>query len=197
MSNNANKWSLYLILGIPLLGVLLTTAYYFYITGSGVQLGTHNNGVLINPPKNITELTLTQQNAPYQWDMGSGKWAFLLAGSGACAEACQQQLYLTRQIRAMLGKHMPRIQHIYIDLDQGLTADNRQWLAQEHPQLQVLDGQSAEALAWFAAQAPQLNLLEPGRFYIVDPLGWVMMYYTPEHDYKQINRDMKFLLKNS
>lgn len=198
MSNTStNRWSLYLILGIPLLGVLLTTAYYFYIKAEGIHPATMNKGILITPPKSITKLELTGQNKPYQWDVQSGRWTFLVVGKRACGDTCKQQLYMTRQTRAALGKYMGRISHIYLDLDQTLTAEDKAWMAAEHPQLQVISAPAQQAENWFRAAEPALDILQPGRFYVVDPAAWVMMYYTPEHDYKQIISDMKFLLKNS
>jgi len=38
---------------------------------------------------------------------------------------------------------------------------------------------------------------EAHQFYLVDPRGYLMMYYTPEQNYKEIIRDLKFLLTQS
>lgn len=195
-ANNANKWSLYLIMGIPVLGVLLTTLYYFYVTGSGLSLGTHNKGELINPPKDIKTISLQQEGQAFEWDIKSGKWTILVVGQGACEKACQDELFLTRQLRTMQGKYMGRLTHKYLDLNNGLTAENKAWIAAEHPQLTVLNADSEAVKALFQ-QGHSLEALVPGHFYIVDPMGWIMMYYTPAHDYKQVTSDMKFLLKNS
>ena len=34
-------------------------------------------------------------------------------------------------------------------------------------------------------------------WYLVDPAGWIMMSYNEEIPYKDVIKDLKFLLKNS
>jgi cytochrome oxidase Cu insertion factor (SCO1/SenC/PrrC family) len=193
-----SKISLYLIIGLPLIGVILTTLYYLYVTSAGVQLGTKNNGVLITPPKMISEITLQDSDAkPYQWLQPEKKWAFLVVGRKECDQACQQKLYQTRQIRKALGKHSLRIENVYLNLDSTLTDETGQWLAKEHPKVKILNTQGDRAIAWFAQEEPRLDLFSAADFYLVDPQGWVMMYYTDKHDYKKVIKDIKFLLNNS
>jgi hypothetical protein len=38
---------------------------------------------------------------------------------------------------------------------------------------------------------------DPGRWYLVDPSGWIMMSYNRDNSYKDVMADLKFLLKNS
>ena len=200
MSNiNSNKLSLYLILGIPVIGILLTTAYYYYVVNANMDVETRNQGVLIQPPKNIVEagLSMQQGGQDFQWTAaGSGQWTFMVAGSGACDDTCREKLYLTRQIRLALGKYQPRIERLYLNLGPELDQDTAQWFAEEHPGLQVVDADGDRARQWFLEQPPALELTD-ARFYLVDPAGWVMMYYTEKQDYKDVIRDVKFLLKNS
>jgi hypothetical protein len=42
-----------------------------------------------------------------------------------------------------------------------------------------------------------LDPLAKNTFYIVDPQGWLMMSYSEKNTYKEIIKDMRFLLKNS
>lgn len=194
---NSNKLSLYLILGFPIIGILLTTIYYFYVASASVELGTHNAGELIRPPKNINEISLQRNGEAWQWDVTSGQWTFLVVGGSQCDQACQEQLYLARQIRLAMGKHMPRIAHVYLNLDEGMDGALTSLIEDEHPQLHVIHAKRDEALNWFAREEPKLDLLEDISFYLVDPAGWVMMYYHSEHHYRDIISDVKFLVKNS
>jgi cytochrome oxidase Cu insertion factor (SCO1/SenC/PrrC family) len=198
MSLNSNKTSLYLILGIPLIGIILTTAYYFYITSKGVQLETQNQGMLISPPKSITGVELQNSDGTkHVWYNGESMWTFMVVGSADCDEKCQQKLYLVRQIRSGLGKYSLRINTVYLTLDKNLTVDTAEFLAKEHPHTQVLSADAEKLTALFKSQSPMLDAINSANFYVVDPAGWVMMYYTSEHNYKDVNKDMKFLLKNS
>lgn len=194
---NSSKLSLYLILGIPTIGILLTTLYYFYVVGTGIELGTHNAGELIRPPKNINEISLQKDGEARQWDITSGQWTFLVVGGGQCDEACQEQLYLARQIRLAMGKDLPRIDHVYLNLDEGIDEAMTSLIEDEHPQLKILYADREEALSWFAREEPKMDLLQGISFYLVDPAGWVMMYYHSEHHYRDIISDVKFLVKNS
>lgn len=202
MSNEAaarsNKISILLIIAIPLLGVVITTLYYFWVVNYNIKLGSTNVGTLIAPPKQIGDITLLQENhETYRWNSKGDKWTFLVVGLDECDDDCRQQLYLTRQIRLALGKYMPRIEDTYLSLNGTVSEETRHWMQQEHPQLQLLTTDSDVARAWFQQKEPQLDLLNSATFYVVDPMGWVMMYYTPEQDYKAVIKDMKFLLKNS
>ena len=194
---NGNKLSLYLILGFPVIGIVLTTLYYFYVVSLGVELGTHNAGELIRPPKNINEISLQKDGDTYQWDITSGQWTFLMVGGSHCDEYCQERLYLARQIRLAMGKDMPRIAHVYLNLDDGLDQAMTSLVENEHPQLRILYSNREQAISWFAREKPQMDLLQGVSFYLVDPAGWVMMYYNSEHNHRDIISDVKFLVKNS
>lgn len=185
-------------MGLPLIGILLTTAYYFYVTREGIHLESKNQGILIAPPKMITDIPLSSsEGKKYQWLQPEKKWVFLVVAGKECDQACQKKLYLTRQIRKALGKYSLRIENIYLDLDSSLSDETRQWLAKEHPEVKVIYTEDEKAKAWAVQQDPHLDLLQTANFYVVDPAGWVMMYYTDAHDYKAVIKDMKFLLSNS
>lgn len=193
-----NKITLFLIIGIPLIGVLLTTLYYFYVTDQGLQLETNNKGILITPPKQITDIVLHDvAGKPYQWLQPEKKWVFLIVARKDCDDVCQKKLYQARQIRKALGKYSLRIENIYLNLDASLSDETSEWLSKEHPEIKVLATENGKAEAWFSQQEPRLDLMQTANFYVVDPAGWVMMYYTDAHDYKAVIKDMKFLLSNS
>jgi hypothetical protein len=42
-----------------------------------------------------------------------------------------------------------------------------------------------------------LNPAANHQYLLIDPNGWLMMYYQPEHDYKAVIKDLKFLISNS
>ena len=194
---NSEKLQLILIIAIPLFGLLAMTGYYFYVTQSNLSLNTHNHGTLISPPKQIADIKLFEKGNETRLTDGSNKWTFLLVGTGHCDEACKQNLYLTRQYRETLGKYSLRINNVFLNLDKDMSAATAELFQGDYAGHRVISSNGEQAKAWFNSQAPKLDLLNTAQFYIVDPNGWVMMYYTTEQTYKQINKDMKFLLKNS
>ena len=196
----ANKFSLYLILGIPTLGILLTTCYYFYLVNNAVEVDTFNSGQLITPPKKIIDIPLRNEKSQsnYDWLAKEDRWTFLVVGGSSCEEACLEQLYLIRQIRAAMGKYQFRLDNTYLNIEGDLGPETKTMFKQEYPQLQLLStSNKSQALDWFSKEEPKLDLVAGAQFYVVDPHGWVMMYYGEDNDYKQVIRDMKFLLKNN
>jgi cytochrome oxidase Cu insertion factor (SCO1/SenC/PrrC family) len=194
----SNKLSLYLIFGIPLLGILATTAYYFYVTGNGIKMDTINKGILITPPKLITEIPLyNTDGTKHIWYQGENQWTFLVAGRANCDETCLKKMYLVRQIHTAIGKDSLRINMVYLNLDKSLGAETSALFAKDYAHFQILQADGAQMSTWFKHQAPALDIVQAANFYVVDPAGWIMMYYTDAQDYKAVIKDMKFLLSNS
>ena len=197
--NRQNRLVLLLIAGIPLTMILLASWLWYFVVEGDLDIvgmmGTANQGTLVEPPLPLHELGL--RRGPAEIDLfssGEPRWRILVAGIEGCDEACEHMLYYTRQIHTAMGKEQNRIERIFLVADADLEADWSQRLAAEHPRLKVLytAGPVASGLAEVAAGAAQ----QPA-YFLVDPRGWVMMYYTAEQDGKDIMADLKFLLKNS
>lgn len=198
MSHSSNKLQLILIIAIPVVGLLLMTAYYYYVTSQGLHTQTHNHGELINPPKQIANINLTKPDGTlHNVADGDDHWTFLYIGANShCSTSCEETLYLMRQIKAALGKYGPRVDNVYLSLAADLSAATQTLLEGEYAEHQLVFSDAQAAKAWFAKAAPALDV-EVGRFYLIDPRGWVMMYFTDDNNYKEIIKDMKFLMKNS
>jgi len=196
MSASNQKSVLFLIMGIPLLGIALTTAFYFYVTSQGIQLGTQNQGTLIRPPQQLTTmLQLDDQGQPINWYQGESIWAMMVIGSEQCDTQCERKLYLVRQIHTMLGSNSPRVKMVYVNKDAQLTEQTQKLLQTEYARFEVVQANDALLNAWSAGtKDPKIA---SANFYLIDPAGWIMMYYTDEQNYKAIIKDLKFLLKNS
>lgn len=188
-----NRYKLLLLFGIPFM--IMAGAYLVYNTGVGIPTGTSNKGVLINPPLQIGDLRSVQPQPFPAAD--NALWFFLVPGSGNCDAACRERLYQTRQIRTALGKHTHRIQRVYLNLE-GVAPNEelQQYLGNEHVDLQVINIASQE-LAELVGTAPTPPADSDQVFYVADPQGFIMLYYTAEHTGKDTLSDLKFLLKFS
>ncbi len=192
------RLELILLFALPIIGILLMTAYYFYAIENQTDMGTHNKGELISPPKPTSELTLSAKDKAYKLDDGSGKWTFLVVGGANCDDDCVSQLYLTRQIKEALGKYKLRIRNVYLMTESAVPSVGLvDLLDSEYQDHQLVKVNASEFNAWSRKEQPVLGSLPAVQFYVVDPAGWLMMYYTTEHNYKQVISDMKFLIKNS
>ena len=191
----AARLQLLILMLIPIAVVGLAT-FVFY-TGIGMPEGTRNKGVLLVPPQQINALELkTETGAAVRLEGERDKlWAFLVARPAGCDRECQRQLWEIRQTHVALGKFQSHIQRIWLVTEGRLDEKTQQWLRDEQPGWQVIyaDGPAWSGLVGAADTGEQSK--KDARFYLVDPRGFVMMYYRWENTYKDVITDMKFLLK--
>lgn len=188
-----------IILGTLILVVFASTTLYWAATTGRVDLpaalGTKNNGVLIRPPQAIAELPLQLSNGEkFDFAKQPKLWSIVIPVVAHCDAQCQKTLYFTRQIHIALGKQADRVRRYLIATEFPLDAEFESLLKQ-HPKLEILRADSAEFAQYFARS--NLQPLQNHEYFILDPEGWFMMYYGPQHDGKSVLNDLKFLLTNS
>ena len=147
------------------------------------------HGELIEPVMLVADENLTvareDQDSPYP-----GLWTVVHVGDGECAEACQQALYKTRQVRKALGKEDRRVQRFFLLTDDSPLSEA---MRREHPGLSIYDAQQPLTTDFLAAVAAY----DQQDIFLVDPLGNLMMRFTPNIGMKDIHKDLKKLLKVS
>ena len=179
---------LLLIFLIP--SVAMGLAWLMYFTGLWIPEGRTNKGELLLPPTQFSELNLLQGEVPLSLDELEENWGILVFGSSECVEkACQESLYKTRQVHIALGKEADRIVRLYIAPQQPEVSDS---LAEEHPNIFWLNADKAAIL-----KALKLDSWPANRFFIIDPLGNIMMGYQPDQKGGDLLKDLKKLLKTS
>jgi len=213
MKQAKNRMVLLLIAGIPVTMILAASWLWFYVAKGDLDLvgalGTANSGSLVQPPRQMNDLALyNEEGVSLTYSELDRKWTFLVpAGAKECDAACEAALYITRQIHVAIGKDFNRIQRVYlseyapddIPLVFEQLSDERptpnsfsDLLHNEHKGLRFL----RTTQGTLKQIAPE-RMLEQSTWYLVDPAGWVMMSYTDEVSYKDVISDLKFLLKNS
>ena len=199
LTNKSSRRIPAIMLG-SLVAIILASTLLFRASVNGqvdlpALLGTKNNGVLIKPPRAISELPLTLADGEkFEFAKQPKHWNLLIPVLAHCDNQCQQNLYLTRQIHIALGKDSDRVRRYLIATQWPLDAEF-ETLLQQHPNVQILHVDERAFAAYFA----QSNL-QPARdqqYLLLDPAGWLMMYYNPQHDGKAVIKDLKFLLSNS
>ncbi len=210
-----NRMILLLIGGIPVIIILAATWLWYFVARGDLDLvgmvGTANRGTLVQPPRQLDDQTLRDESGlSIKFADLEPRWAMVIPAAGdRCDAACENTLYVTRQIHIAMGKEFNRLRRLYVSTD---TVENTQlvvpqlsdghpapaagefarYLATEHSGLQAL---TVSAVS-FAALFPE-HSADSSTWYLVDPAGWVMMSYTNEVPYKDVIADLKFLLKNS
>ena len=123
-------------------------------------------------------------------DKLEGNWGVLVFGSPGCAsEACQESLYKTRQVHVALGKEADRVVRLYIAPKQPEVPEN---LIEEHPNIFWLNADKANILTVL-----NLDSWPENRFFIIDPLGNIMMGYEAGQKGGDLLKDLRKLLKTS
>lgn len=172
--------------------VLATIMFY---TGWLNPAGHSNQGQLLQPVVSVQALNLeTREGVPLAERFGADKvdpkWLMLVT-AGTCAEACEQLLYLARQVNIALGKNAPRV-------------SRAAWLGTAPAALEARwddDYRLMERLRIAPGTTPVwpkgINPASEPRILLVDPFGNMMMHFGTEHTGKQMLKDLKHLLKLS
>jgi len=95
-----------------------------------------------------------------------------------------------RQSRLMLGKEMDRLVRVFLH---GAITPDTVLLAREHAGLVTMS--DAELAALLREKSPAAS--ESGGYFLVDPLGNLVMYFQPGIDPGDMVDDIKRLLKLS
>ena len=197
----ANQLKLLLLWLIPV-GLMLAAIVVYQLVQAGyLSLGSKNEGVFVQPPVSLAELSAQTSRGQVKEQAFTGRWNLLIRGGAKCDESCMNTLYLTRQVHIRLDKEANRVHRIYLTDTAQLEPTFAEYLEKEHHYLEPLHV-DAKVLAEYDARLAESVKAEDDEqsrpaFYVIDPDGWIMMYYTASHDGGAILKDLKHLLKFS
>lgn len=124
----------------------------------------------------------------------AGQWLLVVVDSGACAEACEQRLFMQRQLREMNGRDRDRIDKLWLVIDDAPVKPALQQALAATPGMHMLRVPRATVAAWLKPTPGQA--LED-HLYVVDPLGEWMMRAPANADPSKLKRDITRLLRAS
>lgn len=186
---------LLLITALFLLPPVAAWLAWSYLGQQGVS-ATTNAGVLISPPRRLTLRGLRDgDGAAVDNAALTGRWTYVLFDDASCATDCEQQLYLTRQTRLAMNKDVARVQRLLIFAQPpGDALVDR--LQAGHADLQwvVRDAAADSLLRTFRGDG-----FDPAgeQYFLVDPLGNLMMVYDLQVSPRGLMKDLQKLLKIS
>jgi hypothetical protein len=185
---------------LKMLAVLLVCAspviasYYMYYvarpSGGGTAYST-----LIQPTVTIPQVmarTLDGQERPLRSFVG--QWLMVVVDGGACDAACEQRLYLQRQLREMTGRDRDRIDKLWLVIDDAPLSPALQQALEAAPGMNIVRLPRVEAAAWLKP-GPGQRLED--HLYVVDPLGEWMMRAPVNADPAKLKGDITRLLRGS
>jgi cytochrome oxidase Cu insertion factor (SCO1/SenC/PrrC family) len=175
-----------LLMSLVFFGPLIL-ATWLYVSGTGFQpTGRTNHGELLEPLVNIGDVL---PDAPIH-EHNEGHWLLVYSNTGTCGGACEFALLTMRQSRLMLGKDMDRLRRVFLH---GDTAPDTVFLTNEHSGLiSIQDSNFSDLL--HNKRPPELAA---GGYFLVDPLGNLVMYFSPDIDPGDMVEDIDHLLELS
>jgi hypothetical protein len=213
MRVDKNKLKLTFLLLIAVLPLSLATWFFGAreYQGGGA---TTNKGVLISPVLDVTTLQLrTAQGEPAYLafeELIAGvtpetyqprPWQVLYLGAAVCDDTCVERLYFLRQLHVRLSREADRVERVYVQVTPAPAAlpdSTARLLAEQHPGMKVLYAQAAALQAALGGTVPaDADPLGEHYIYVVDPVGNVMLYFTPANTPEEILSDLDRLLDQS
>lgn len=158
--------------------------------------GRSNYSELITPTRTLpAALELrTLGGEPVSANSLRGQWLLLVVAPAACDAACEQRLFMQRQLREMLGRERDRVDKIWLVTDdQAPSPALLASLTTDEP-ARVLRV-SRTALGRWLEPAPGQAL--ENHLYVVDPMGEWMMRPPAAAEPQKVKRDLERLLRAS
>jgi cytochrome oxidase Cu insertion factor (SCO1/SenC/PrrC family) len=169
------RWKLLLLLLVTLAPVIASYFTYYVIRPQGENF----YGQLISPQVELPDLeVLDSQGNKVNLRSLRGQWLLITVADAACDAACENKLYLSRQIHIGLGPEQDRLERVWLSLGNQAAPDR---LAKTLEGATVLRTQDTAISSWLQPDSKQ-QLSD--HFYLVDPQGFWMMRFPPDPDLK-------------
>ena len=175
-----------ILIAAAFLGPLLVAAWLYYRGAPLQPEGRTNHGTLLDPVISLHEAL----PATTLFERADETWILLYANDGPCERACRDALYTLRQSRLMLGKNMDRLRRVFLH---GDTPPDTVFLAREHAGLIAFEDADLYRLLLDREPAD----LPAGGYFLIDPLGNLVMYFRPDIDPSDMVDDISHLLRLS
>ena len=173
-------------IAVVFLGPLVVAAWLYNQGESHAPSGRTNHGKLLEPFVSVSDHLSALAVAGQQ----GRSWLLIYANDDRCEDPCRRALYTYRQARLMLGKEMDRVRRVFLH---GDSLPDTVFLAEEHPGLITIEDSSLSGLLNNKRPAE----LPAGGYFLIDPLGNLVMYFQPDLDPAKMVDDIKHLLRLS
>lgn len=187
----SGRWKMLAVLLVCAAPVIASYFTYYVVRPESRR----NYGELIEPQRPVPALaatTLKGQATTLQ--ALKGQWLLVTVAGGACDVACENHLYLQRQLRESLGKDKDRMDRVWLLTD---DAPVREALLPALSDATVLRVDAAALGQWLQPAAGQSLA---SHLYVVDPMGNFMMRFPAGLDREgaaRAKRDLERLMRAS
>ena len=178
----------WLICAAPVVGSYLT----FYVIRPESRASF---GELIEPQRPLPDLVARSMDGkPVNLTSLKGQWLLISVAGGACNSACEQHLYLQRQLRETLGREKDRVDWVWLVSDEIPVPSALQ---------PALAGAKVISVPQFALEgwlSSDAGYQLADHLFVVDPMGNWMMRFPAGLDIQsaaKAKRDLDRLLRAS
>jgi hypothetical protein len=181
-----------LVLAVCASPVIASYLMYYVIKPSGRT----NYSELIQPTRGIPAALPMRdlQAQPMNPTSLRGQWLLIAVGPSACVEACEQRLYMQRQLRQMLGRDRDRLDKVWFVTDESPIKPELLAAIGSVEPTTVLRAPRDGLAAWLQ---PATGQALEDHLYIVDPMGEWMMRAPVNADPARLKRDLERLMRAS
>lgn len=183
------RWKMIIVALVCAAPVIASYFTYYVIRPEGRR----NHGELIDPLRPLPDLATTHLDGrPGNLRALKDQWLLVSVAGGACDAACQQHLYLQRQLREGLGKDKDRLDWVWLIPDDAPVPEAMRPALAQATVLRV----PAAGLSQWLAPSPGHALAD--HLYLVDPQGNWMMRFPARLDIAgaaKAKRDVERLLR--
>ncbi len=184
-----------LTLLIIIFALPIVASWLLYFNPEWLPDKRNNHGILIQPPLQLSDLTLVNDSGKYLRlrDL-RGRWTLLVYSSESCRLNCQEQIRKVQQIRRAVGEDYGYLGQPLIVRYGELQPENEHTtsetlnevflIAEKNSALEILEG------VFENVGVPMENSIN-----IADPMGNLMMLYPADVPAIDILADIKHLLK--
>ncbi len=187
----SGRWKMLAVLLVCAAPVIASYFTYYVVRPEGRR----NYGELIEPQRPVPPLAAaTLKGQATTIDALKGQWLLVTVAGGACDAACENHLYLQRQLRESLGKDKDRMDRVWLLTDEVPV---REALLPALSDATVLRVDAAALGQWLLPAAGQSLA---SHLYVVDPMGNFMMRFPAGLDREgaaRAKRDLERLMRAS
>ena len=185
-TSRKSLWPLVLVVFACAAPMIFSYLAYYVIKPQGRT----NYGTLLDPRSYpIPKLDLVSlDDKPALLNNFKGKWMLVQVDASDCNKACVDKLYYMRLTQ---GKEMDRVERVWLVTDSSpIQAE----LLKKYEGTIVLRANLKQISAWLPTEQ---GSSVTDHFYMIDPLGNLMMRFPKDPDANKIKKDMIKLLKAS
>ncbi|WP_349742735.1 SCO family protein [Roseateles cavernae] len=169
---------------------VIASYFSFYV----LKLSGKPYGDLIEPTVELPAALALRDLAgrPVPVESLKGQWLLTLVQDSNCAKACEDRLYMQRQLREMLGKERDKVDKLLLIPDDApLRPELQQALAAGVP-VTVLRAPREQLQAWLK---PAQGQVLQDHFYLIDPMGRWMLRSPVDPVPGKLKNDLNRVLK--